>query len=254
VIRVEEKLSSFPLKARTYLAIGYVLRIFPIANIVGSALIPIGWFRINNWNRDNAYLLAVLGSILVLFSLVYGTFFAPAGLLYSVQLPQVTGTEPLDVLKNKTIYALNTLKPQLADPTTYLLPVIAGIGLLFEAVGVKKLSRDTKKYVPTYLAFLLLILAIIYFAEAPAYISTAQNIDQYVKAIESAKSVNEIYSYMIGAVMNLVIVGLALFFVGLITYILLGWKIWKIAEYVRRLRVLSAAEKPSKTGGEELLI
>lgn len=258
---MEEKLLSFPLNSRKFLTIGYILRIIPVANIVGSALIPIGWYKIGKWGRNAAYNLALIGSIVVLIMLVYSSFFGGAGIFPGSQnfsQPQMTGTEPISEIKDKLVAFARETSKLLKSPEQYVPPIIVGLGIILESLGVKRLSKDTDKTVPGYLFILMLVVAVLAVLEAPASIISAQNLEKLIPQIQSAETMDELTSILtiglITAMAPIIITGLLLFIIGLITYIMLGYKIWKIEEHVKRIKLLSEAEKEEEGPSEELLI
>lgn len=257
---MEEKLLSFPSNSRKYLAIGYFLRIIPIGNIVGSALIPIGWFKIKNWGKNTAYDLAFIGSIITLIILIYSSFISGANLLpgtQSVPQIQITGQETVSELKEKIIPYLQQLVDLMRNPSSYIPPLIMGLGIMLESFGVRKLSRDTSNVVSKYLFILMILLAFLTMLSSPATLYSAQNLEKLIPQVESAETLDDITSILsiglLSALIPVLIVSGLTFIIGLITYIMLGYKIWKIEEHVKRIKLLSEVEEEEKTS-EELLI
>ncbi|ADI32064.1 hypothetical protein [Staphylothermus hellenicus] len=257
---MEEKLLSFPLNSRKYLAVGYFLRIIPIGNIVGSALIPIGWFKIKRWGRNIAYDLAIIGSIITLLIILYSSFIGGANLLPGTQgVPQIQikGNETVSELKEKIVPYLRQTVDLMRSPSSYIPPIIMGLGIMLESIGVKRLSRDTNNAVPSYLFILMILLAVFTILSSPATLYSAQNLEKLIPQVESANTQEDIASILstglFSALIPILIVSGLTFIIGLITYILLGYKIWKIEEHVKRIKLLSETVEEKKPS-EELLI
>ncbi len=241
-----EKLSSFPLSSHKFLAIGYILRIIPILNIVGSALIPIGWFKIYKWGKSKGYLLALIGSALFLVMLVYSSF-ASFTTTQSIT-PSVTvhGTEDLESLKNVMISAIDISIKSFSNQLVHSSYVFEGISLILESIGILYLSKDTNGYFPKYLAVLFLILGILMIVNVPAMIISIKGLEELKTEIQSAESTDEIFKLMttnyMSAMAPVMSVAFSSFIVGLITYIIAGYKFWKIRDEIYKLKIVETTQ------------
>ncbi len=250
-----EKLSSFPLNSRNFLAIGYILRIIPILNIVGSALIPIGWFKIYMWGKSKGYLLALIGSALFFVMLVYSSF-ASFTTTQSITPPVTApGTEDLESLKNVMTSAIDITIKSFSNQLIHLSYVLEGIGLILESMGILYLSNDTNGYFPKYLVALFLILGILMIVNVPAMIISIRGLEELKTEIQNAKSPDEIFKLMttnyMSAMAPVMAVAFSSFMVGLITYVIAGYKFWKIRDEIYKLKIVETTQ--SEISAETLI-
>ncbi len=242
-----EKLSSFPLSSRNFLAIGYILRIIPILNIVGSALIPIGWFKIYKWGKSKGYILALIGSALFFIMLVYSSF-ASFTTTQSITPPTIgPGTGDLEATKKVMISAIDVTIKSFSNQLIHLSYVLEGIGLILESMGILYLSKDTNGYFPKYLVVLFIILGILLIVNVPAMVLSIKGLEELKTAIQNANSTDEVFKLMttryMSAMAPVMAIGFSSFIVGLITYIIVGYKFWKIRDEIYKLKIAETTQQ-----------
>jgi len=251
----EEKLLKIPVKKTRYLMlVGYILRIFPYLNVLGSILIVIGWAEIKRRVGGEKYLLGLLGSTLMLVTAVYAIVVESTSLLPGVTGIEATPTWSLEELKSSTIKMLSNLKKQLSSPAVYLTNAFMGLALIFEAFAVSQLATDTKRLVPRYLAVLFAITGIFYVVESAVQPLVASSLDSVIESVKSARDYTELARYItidfIAALLPLLAVAFVVLVMVLVTYILFGYKYYKLREHVLRVATLTGT---GEAGAAELI-
>jgi len=251
----EEKLLKIPVKETRYLfLIGYILRIFPYLNIPGSILTAIGWARIKQKVGGEKYLLGLLGSTLLLVTVVYTIVVEATAILPGVSGMEVTPTGSLEEMKSNVIKMLNDLKKQLSNPAVYLTSAFTGLALVIEAFAISQLATDTKKLIPRYLAVMFAITGALYAVESAMQPLVAPSLDSVIEGVKSARDYTELARYVtidfIVALLPLLAVAVVVFVMLLLTHILFGYKYYKLREHVLRVATLTGAEE---AGAAELI-
>lgn len=279
-VQFEDKLLKFPDLARKTLASGYMIRflailvyigaifltvvnpmlttvtIIPsIVTLVGVVLVVIGWFKVRTWSINKAYLLAFIGSIIVLASLILTIYSAyTLGYLTEVTLPNQTIS--FVEYKEQYIKTIEDMQRTMKDPINYAPMILMGIGLIMEGIGFKGLNKDTGGSIPLYIFILLLILGIIQIIIGLLNPLIADSLDSVKRDAMNAGSLLDLRSveYKLSiALLPLVLVAIPMIIISVFTYLIVSLKMWKIKEQVEKLKMLMERSE-KKREEEELLI
>ncbi|AFK51641.1 hypothetical protein TCELL_1218 [Thermogladius calderae 1633] len=110
---------------------GYVIRVFPIVSLAGFVVSAYGWFRLYQWSKNRALILALVG-VLAIIGLNVTLVLTPP--------QQVTGLSE-NMTSSEMANALVALENQLESPLTVVTLVVPSIGLLFESTGLILLRK-----------------------------------------------------------------------------------------------------------------
>ncbi len=258
----EEVFRNYPSKTSKILLIGYVLRIIPIANIIGAVLTAIGWYKLDReWFKHKYLKAAMLGSILLLTGIILD---ALNGQVTGLSTPsiQTGGTITLEQLIDQSIKLVDFLINQLTNPIALLAPILVGTGLLLELLGFKAIRDKTGGAMPLYIIILLVFMIILAYSGLPAKIATANGLREFKEYLIQVKETGTtntpqpqvtILMKLLAAILPLVVQSILLFIVGLITYILIAYKFHKFEEYRKEAIILEKGGK-EETGEDQLII
>ncbi len=246
----QESLSRFPSITRKLFLAGYILRIIPVVNIIGAIVTAIAWFKANEWRKHTYYLLAMIGSLTVLASLLIGAYYGLTS-TFAYQGIQFTTDMTLEQLKSELLKSVDAMQASLTSINALVVPIITSIGLLLEALGFRRISRDTENHIPGYIAYLVILIAIIYIISAPISYVSASRLESLREYIVSAKSKEDLLlgyaSKLMVAMAPSTAVGMLEFILVLVTYILVAYKFSKLSEAILAQKVME------ETGVEELI-
>lgn len=250
---------KFPAKeTRLFFTLGFILRILPYINVIGFLLTSIGWFKLGSRIRRRNYDLAFIASLIMLMITIYSVFVTLPSTITSISTPGPGETSSFIELKKQLLEAAETARNEMVDPAKYGINIVLGIALILEISGVKQLNRDTRKYIPGYLAILFLIMGILYVVEAILHPLLAPNIEKVIAMIDNAESLQDLYTAtfsLVFAMLPIIVVGIIIFVLGIITYIVFAIKYWKLYDQILRIKTMITAEKTTlKEHGEAELI
>jgi len=183
----QASLSRFPSITRKLFLAGYILRIIPVVNIVGTVVTAIAWYKASEWRKHTNYIIAMIGSLTVLVSLLLGIYYGLNTAL-AYQGMQITSDMTLEQLKSELLKSIDAMQASLTSINALVVPVIAGIGLLLEAPGFYRISRDTENNIPSYITYLAVFIAVIYIVSGPISYVSASRLESLREFIVSAKT------------------------------------------------------------------
>jgi len=255
----EEKLLKYPLGINILLIIGFILRIIPIyINLIGYVLTLIGWFYLYKWGRNNYYVFAIIGSILLIAGEMYGllmniTTLLPGETAISTETENMTFID----LKNYYLKTVDSMEREMSDPSKYLAYyVILGVALIIEGFVFIALSKDTRT-IPLYIFILFITLGLLNITRGVLFLVLAPNLEDVKKAIYEANTIDELNTKplftLLGVLAPLIAIGLIIFVIGLITYILVAYKFNKLGSNIKKLVVMKGLEKPEKVEESKLI-
>ncbi|MGC9012462.1 hypothetical protein [Thermogladius sp.] len=110
---------------------GYVMRVFPVVSLAGFVVSAYGWFRLYQWFKSRALIVALVGVLLVI-ALNVALALTPS--------QQVAGLKE-NMTSSEMADALVALENQLESPLTVVTVVVPSVGLLFESTGLILLRK-----------------------------------------------------------------------------------------------------------------
>jgi hypothetical protein len=249
----DEEFLNFPAReTRVYMTIGYILRAIPYINFIGALLTAIGWFKLGGRTGKRNYYIAFVASIILFAMTLYSLVVSAPSFYTAFNTPSTQ--MPFAEIKRQLLEAARSARREMSDPLIYGSDIIMGISILVEVAGVRQLVRDTRRIVPGYLSILFIILGILYVVEGFMYPLLVPGVDNAILLISSAESyrdiVNALYSLVL-ALLPLLLIAITIFIVGLLTYILFGYKYWKIYDRIARIKALLSAREEAEGRGEE---
>lgn len=246
----QASLSRFPSITRKLFLAGYILRIIPVVNIVGTVVTAIAWYKASEWRKHTNYIIAMIGSLTVLVSLLLGIYYGLNTAL-AYQGMRITSDMTLEQLKSELLKSIDAMQASLTSINALVVPVIAGIGLLLEAPGFYRISRDTENNIPSYITYLAVFIAVIYIVSGPISYVSASRLESLREFIVSAKTKEDLLlgytSRLMTAMVPSMAIGILEFILVLVTYILIAYKFYKLSEAVLAQKIVE------ETGVEELI-
>uniref|UniRef100_A0A7C4D8C4 Uncharacterized protein n=1 Tax=Staphylothermus marinus TaxID=2280 RepID=A0A7C4D8C4_STAMA len=232
---------------RVFFTIGYILRIFPFINIFGFVLTFISWLKLSIRLANKFYKIALIGAVILLISIAYSLFVSTTIAMSTFEiLPpgEITFDQYKELLRNTTIITKNEME----NPGVYITELAIGLGLILESLGIRQLYRDTRRFIPIYLTILFIALGIIHFILFALHPLTAPGLDNVIKTVDRAESLVDLknaYTELLIVLLPLTITGVINFFITLITYILTGYKYWKLYGELVKLRIATTGIESS---------
>jgi hypothetical protein len=110
---------------------GYVIRVFSVVSLAGFVVSAYGWFRLYQWFKSRALIVAFVG-VLAVIALNVALALTPS--------QQVAGLKE-NMTSSEMADALVALENQLESPLTVVTVVVPSIGLLLESTGLILLRK-----------------------------------------------------------------------------------------------------------------
>lgn len=236
-------------ETRLFITIGYILRVFPLISIGGFLLTLFGWLKLFLRVRNKLYALAFIGSLVLLVATLYSTYvsmFKTIELVPSIPTERLTFNEVKEILRNTTLFT----KSEMENPSIYLTEVIIAVGIVLEALGVRQLHRDTRRFIPLYLTVLFIVLAILHLIVSILHPLTAPRLLDVLESIDKAESmldIQSVYMELLVVILPLTAVGALNFIITIVTYILMAYKYWKLYGELVKLRIITGGESAIAT-------
>lgn len=150
---------------------------------------------------------------------------------------------------------LEKIAEQAGSPLNYFSPLLIAVGLFIESIGFKRLSIDTDQAMPRYLYMLFIVLGIFSILQLPAIWFTVASLKHYAAVFGAKASITlkEVFTTFMTISAPLTIVGLLVFVMGLIIYIIAVYKFYKLGKIIEEEIILEEAQevKGAGTEGEE---
>lgn len=246
----QASLSRFPSITRKLFLAGYILRIIPVLNTVGAVVTTIAWYKANEWRKHTYYVVAMLGSLMVFASLLLGVYHG-LGSTIVYQEKQTTSDMTLEQLKSEFLRSIDAMQASLTSLNRVIVSVIGGIGLLLEALGFYRISRDTENNIPSYIAYLAVFIAVTHIVSGPISYVSASRLESLREFVVNARTKEELLlEYMlrlVTAIAPSMITGVLESILVLVTYILVAYKFYKLSEAILAQKIVE------ETGLEELI-
>ncbi len=242
--------------------LGYIIRIIPLVQFIGAFLTGISWYLLDRkWGKNKAYLAASIGSFLVLagfiLSIIQGLISPKIVAPWQELFTNTTSPSMNATLSGPALASyLEKIAEQAGSPLNYLSPLLIAVGLFIESIGFKRLSIDTDQVMPKYLYMLFVVLGFFSILQLPAIWFTVANLKHYA-TIFSAKAtvtLKEVFTTFMTMSAPLTIVGLLVFVMGLIIYIITVYKFYKLGKIIEEEIILEETREISGSdnkGGEE---
>ncbi|WP_434731131.1 hypothetical protein WLZ34_05965 [Thermogladius sp. KZ2Tp1] len=202
---------------------GYVIRVFPVVSLAGFVVSAYGWFRLYQWFKSRALIVALVGVLAVIVLNVALALTPPQ---------QVAGLSE-NMTSSEMVNALVALENQLESPLTVVTVVVPSIGLLFESTGLillrKLYSGRPPLVAPALLiAYSLLLLApLVYLPWIEAGIKSVREslLNGSLNTTTALSSLGQLY-------LPFNIVEFAVLFTSLLAYIVLAYFFYNMSRSV----------------------
>ncbi|MGC9182001.1 hypothetical protein [Thermogladius sp.] len=202
---------------------GYVIRVFPVVSLAGFVVSAYGWFRLYQWFKSRALIVALVG-VLAVIVLNVALALTPS--------QQVAGLKE-NMTSSEMADALVALENQLESPLTVVTVVVPSIGLLFESTGLillrKLYSGRPPLVAPALLiAYSLLLLApLVYLPWIEAGIRSVREslLNGSLNTTTALSSLGQLY-------LPFNIVEFAVLFTSLLAYIVLAYFFYNMSRSV----------------------
>ncbi len=202
---------------------GYVIRVFPVVSLAGFVVSAYGWFRLYQWFKSRALIVALVGVLAVIVLNVALALTPPQ---------QVAGLSE-NMTSSEMANALVALENQLESPLTVVTVVVPSIGLLFESTGLillrKLYSGRPPLVAPALLiAYSLLLLApLVYLPWIEAGIRSVREslLNGSLNTTTALSSLGQLY-------LPFNIVEFAVLFTSLLAYIVLAYFFYNMSRSV----------------------
>jgi len=251
VQQAEEKLVKIPVReTRLLFLLGYILRIFPLLSIAGSALTFIGWLKLRIRTGSSAYLYGAAASLALLVVAAYTAAGSVYTALFGTIAVEVNPIAPLEDLRRQVVEAVSAVKGVLSSPSRYMVDAVTGAALLLEAVSINQLIRDTKRLIGKYFVALFIAIGVLFITASVLQPLTAPQLDGIAEKAERALSQQELAAAVVElalALLPILAVYLIALVASLVTFILFGVKYWRLHAKLVRL------EEMIRSGGAESL-
>ncbi len=240
--------------------LGYIIRIIPLVQFIGAFLTGISWYLLDKkWGRNKAYLIAAIGSFIVfvgfILSIVQGLIAPKIEAPWKELFANTTSPSLNATLSGPALaHYLEEVANQSGSLLNYLSPLLIAVGLFLESLGFKRLSIDTDQVMPKYLAMLFIALGFFNILQLPAIWFTVSSLKHYaaVFAAKTTVTLKEVFTTFMSISAPLTIVGLLVFIMGLIIYIITVYKFYKLGKVIEEEIILEEAKEIEETSkGEE---
>ncbi len=246
----EEYLKKYPEGIGKLFVIGYILRIIPVANIIGVGLTAIGYLRLGSkWIRDKMIMVGSIGSIIILVGIIINIY-------YGLLIPLLSTPSAQGQTSTVAVYVkyINEMIEQLTRWYSLLPPIIIGIGLLLESGALNNIRRYIGNAMPRYIIVLLVIFGIVQLSEPAAIFATIPMLRDFrndlVNGVISDPATMAIR--MLSAMLPLLIVSVLSFIIMLLAYILIAYRFHKLSKIAREVALIKSVEEGG--GGEEEIV
>ncbi len=238
--------------------LGYIIRIIPLVQFIGAFLTGMSWYLLGKkWGKNKAYIVAAVGSFIVfigfILSIIQGLISPKVAAPWQELLANTTSPSMNATLSGSALASyLEKIAEQAGSPLNYLSPLLIAVGLFIESIGFKRLSIDTDQAMPRYLYMLFIVLGIFSILQLPAIWFTVANLKHYA-AVFSAKAsitLKEIFTTFMTISAPLTIVGLLVFVMGIVIYIIAVYKFYKLGKIIEEEIILEEAREVKGTGTE----
>ncbi len=238
--------------------LGYIIRIIPLVQFIGAFLTGMSWYLLGKkWGKNKAYIVAAVGSFIVfagfILSIVQGLISPKIVAPWQELLANTTSPSMNATLSGSALASyLEKIAEQDGSPLNYLSPLLIAVGLFIESIGFKRLSIDTDQAMPRYLYMLFIVLGIFSILQLPAIWFTVASLKHYAAIFSTKTSITlkEIFTTLITISAPLTIVGLLVFVMGLIIYIIAVYKFYKLGKIIEEEIILEEAQEVKGTGTE----
>lgn len=216
-----KKLPKLEKSTLTMGLIGYILRILPIAEIIGFLLTGILWYNIYKMWRKTYFLIVFIILLIAGISLIGSNVYSIVTIRMELSVPTNMSTDPLLILN--TTYNKMVSSTSIVNNINNVVQIIA---ILLEGIGFLLLYRQFSHIFRPYVFILLIMLSLaMVFSIIATYISLANLktlITETKRIIEEGEKIDPIVIEMnlVTALIPIIIAGLLTFILKIISYIL----------------------------------
>jgi hypothetical protein len=244
----EEYLKNYPRETSKLFIAGYILRIIPVANIIGAVLTAIGYYKLwNKWIKYTLIALGVLGSILFIVAASINVYY---GFLSSViSQPEVSGTTSVDVF----IKTIDSMIDQLSKWYTIIPPLLVGLGLILEALALHGIRLHIGSSMPRYIVIIMFIYGLLEILQPAAIFATIPRLRSLREELAHTTYIqpSTIAFKLLAALIPMLIIVAIIFIMTLLAYILLAYRFHVLSKLSREAALL---ESTGEEAGEEIVI